>query len=284
MAEAFGIAAGAISIAATFTACVDGFQYIRFGREFQRDCETSILQLSCARLRLARWGDAVNVLNDPKLGRPDATPEELQTVKKSLFQIIVLFDDSAKISRKYVLDAKSSGDDVSQLSDSDIDPPVVSLANKLKALATKRQGGRSILKSAVWALYHRPQLNELITSINSLMNDVEELFPAKEAHLLQLVEKENAEIQREHSLHLLEKAAKGVDDILCRAAREASTGHQYLNPRTEPQAKVIFGDYYTSDWKGGPVGPKGPSHVYDRVHCKGEAVMGNQYGGKGFFE
>jgi hypothetical protein len=54
MAEPFGIAAGAVSIAAAFTACVDCFGYVQLGHHFRRDFQTDLLTLSCARLRLTR--------------------------------------------------------------------------------------------------------------------------------------------------------------------------------------------------------------------------------------
>ena len=62
MAEPFGIVAGAVGIAAAFTACVDCFEYIQLGRHFGRDYQTDLLSLNCARLRLTRWGQAVNHL------------------------------------------------------------------------------------------------------------------------------------------------------------------------------------------------------------------------------
>ncbi|KAH6721997.1 hypothetical protein BKA61DRAFT_666747 [Leptodontidium sp. MPI-SDFR-AT-0119] len=54
MAELFGIVSGAIGIASAFTACVD-----------------------CFELRLTRWGESVNIYDDLKLGRQDATAAEI---------------------------------------------------------------------------------------------------------------------------------------------------------------------------------------------------------------
>ncbi len=96
MAEAFGIVAGTVGIAAAFTASVDCFEYVQFGRHFGRDYQTGLLALNCSRIRLTRWGQAVDVLNDPKMGRPDATSEQIQTVIDTLYQILVLFADSEK--------------------------------------------------------------------------------------------------------------------------------------------------------------------------------------------
>ena len=73
MAEPFGIVAGAIVIASAFTACVDCFECIQFGRHFGRDFQTDLLAMNCAKLRLTRWGESVNIYDDPKLGKPDAT-------------------------------------------------------------------------------------------------------------------------------------------------------------------------------------------------------------------
>jgi Prion-inhibition and propagation len=59
-------------------------------------------------LRLTRWGQAVNIHGDPKLGRPDATAAEVQTAKDNLFQILVLFADTKSISKNYKLKAGDS--------------------------------------------------------------------------------------------------------------------------------------------------------------------------------
>ncbi|CEO59718.1 hypothetical protein PMG11_04383 [Penicillium brasilianum] len=282
MAEPFGIAAGAVGIAAAFTACVDCFHYVQFGRHFGRDFQTDLLSLDCAKLRLTRWGQAVNILNDPQLGRPDVTSAEIQTVKSSLLQIKALFDDTEKISKKYTLDAKAE-DDLSILSNSDMDPAVLALANRMKALASKRQQGRCISKRASWALYHRSELSELITNIISLIDNVEKLFPASRIQL-ELVKQEIAEIQGNNRrvLKLVEAAAQGVDDMLRTAAGEAYTGHRYLSVNIEGKAHT--GDAFDNDWTSKDVGAK--SHVYDGVMVKteGKALVGNKFGGRDFWD
>ena len=64
MAEPFGIATGAVGIAATFTTYVNGFGYVQLGRHFGRDFQTYVL----AQLRQA-WFDAL-VTNRQHLRRP----------------------------------------------------------------------------------------------------------------------------------------------------------------------------------------------------------------------
>lgn len=161
MAEAFGIAAGAVGIAAAFTTCVDCFEYVQFGRHFGRDYQTVLLTLNCCRILLSRWGQAIDILNDPQMGSPDTTAPEIRTVKETLFQILVLFEDSAKISRQYKLSAKT-GEDLSVLSSDTMDSVFVTLNNDMRELAIKRQKRSNILKITQWALYHKNRHKETV--------------------------------------------------------------------------------------------------------------------------
>lgn len=97
MAEPFGIAVGAVSVTHVFIACLDCFDYLQLGRHFGRDLQTSLLALECAKLRLTRWGEAVNVKDDPKLGRPDATASDIQIARKAFHQILVLFAETENL-------------------------------------------------------------------------------------------------------------------------------------------------------------------------------------------
>lgn len=278
MAEPFGIVAGAVGISAAFTACVDCFNYIQLSRRFGRDFQTDILSLNCARLRLTRWGQAVNIYGDPKLGRADATAAEVQTAKDTLFQILVLFADTENISRKYKLKARD-GEDLSIFTTDDMDPVVMALSNKMKDLAMKRQKSSSILKTASWALYRGAELKDLISKIILLIDSLEKLFPAPQS--LELVRQETVGISDIQELKLVEDAAQNVDELLHVAAKEVLTGHRYLNISIKGKAQT--GDSFSSDWKGQA---EGTSHIYDgvKVDKDGKALIGNKYGGKDFWD
>ena len=279
MAEAFGIAAGAVGIAAAFTTCVDCFEYVQFGRHFGRDYQTVLLALSCSRIRLTRWGQAVDILNDPKMGRPDATALQIQTVKDTLFQILVLFADSAKISQQYKLNA-TAGEDLSVLSSDSMDSAIIALSNNIRELAIKRQKSSSVLKITQWALYRRSEFKSLMESISSLIDNIEKIFPAPQAQVT-LVRQETAQLHDRRALELVESAAEGVDSLLQNAAREALNSHRYLNVLVKGKAQT--GDAFSSDWHGKAVEA---SHTYDGVIVDndGKALIGNKYGGKDFWD
>jgi len=44
------------------------------------------------RLRLTRWGKAVKIYEKPALGHYDPGPDELETTREALIDIITLFD------------------------------------------------------------------------------------------------------------------------------------------------------------------------------------------------
>lgn len=279
MAEAFGIVAGAVSIAATFTACVDCFEYIQFGRRFGRDYQTGLLALNCSRIRLTRWGQAVDIQNDPKMGRPDATSEQIQTVKNTLYQILVLFADSAKISQHYKLSG-TTGEDLSVLSTDSMDSVFVALNNSMRELAIKRQKRSNILKIMQWALYRKSDFKNLIEGISSLIDNIENIFPAPQARVT-LVRQEATELHDRRALELVESAAKGVDSLLQNVAKEALNGHQYLDVTVKGKAQT--GNAFSSDWHGKTAGV---SHTYDGVVVdnEGKALIGDKYGGKDFWD
>lgn len=279
MAEPFGIAAGAVGVAAAFTACVDCFEYVQFGRHFGRDYQTDLLALNCSRIRLTRWGQAVDILNDPQMGRPDATAPEIRTVKETLFQILMLFEDSAKISRQYKLSAKT-GEDLSVLSSDAMDSVFIALSNNMRELAIKRQKRSNILKITQWALYHRSEFKRLIESLSSLINNIEKIFPAPQAQIT-LVRQEAAKLHDRQAIELVKSAAEGVDSLLQNAAKEALSGHQYLNVLVKGKAQT--GDAFSSDWHGKT---GGASHTFDGVVVDndGKALIGNKYGGKDFWD
>lgn len=89
MTEPFGIVVGSIDIAFAFTACVDCFEYVQFGRHFGRDFQINKLALNCARFRFTRWDEFINIYDDFKLSTQDAPTTEIQLAKNALLQILV---------------------------------------------------------------------------------------------------------------------------------------------------------------------------------------------------
>ncbi|EEQ35355.1 hypothetical protein McanMca71_004776 [Microsporum canis] len=275
MAEPFGIAAGTVGVAAAFTACIDCFEYVQFGRNFGRDFQTDLLALNCAKLRLSRWGEAVKIYDDPNLGKRDASLAEIQVAKDTFYQILVLFSNTQKISEKHKMKARDR-EDLSVFAPCDIDPTVTALADNMRALVIRRQKGSSVLKTASWALYHRSEFKRLIEDIVSLISNLEKIFPEPQLQLI--ADEEAAQVHDKSSLKLLETAARDVDPLLETATKK---GHKYSN--FVVKGKAHTGDAFHGDWHGNA---NGASHIYDGVEVgeNGKVLVGNKYGGKDFWD
>ena len=100
------------------------------------------------------------------LGPRNSFDLEIKNARLILVQTLALFGDSESISKKYKLGAKSS-EDLTLLSENDMDPSVLALENAMKQLAIKRQKGNPMLESTSWALYHRSESQSSMKSIDS---------------------------------------------------------------------------------------------------------------------
>lgn len=274
MAEPFGIVAGAISIAAVFTTCIDCFEKIQFGRHFGRDFQTDQLTLSCARLRLARWGQSVDIYYDPKLGKVNATVAETQLAKDTLVQILVLFAETERISINYKSAAKTD-EALTPFSTDDMDRSIVELDNTIKLLAVKRQRGSRLLKRMSWALYHRTELTKLLADAVKLIDSLENMFPAPEAQV-RLVREDAAAVGDKVSLELIKGNAEGVDSLLQTAIEEVLTGDRYLNIIEVAQGgKAQIGNKY-----GGNGHSKQVNNFSGNISTSGgKAIYGNSFNG-----
>ncbi|OBT42916.1 hypothetical protein VE00_07271 [Pseudogymnoascus sp. WSF 3629] len=270
MAEPFGIVAGTVGIASAFSACVDCFDYVQQARHFGRDFQTNVLTLDCARLRLTRWGDAVDVYGDPQLGRPTATKEEVQLAKETLFHILKLFAKTSELSKNYKRDAKP-GDDLSVYRLDDLDAGVLALHGKLKDQASKRQKNGGFLKTTSWAIYGKKEFKELLDGIVVLVDNLEKLFPAPE--------RQDGLVKED--LKIVDESGESVNASLKGAAKEALVGHQYAN--IDIQGKALMGDSFAAGWQGKMA--EG-SHNYDGVvvGANAKAQLGNTFGQKGFWD
>lgn len=292
MAEVFGIVAGAANTAATFSAVIEVFDYVQLGRHFGKDYQTSQLKLTLLRLRLSRWGEAVDVYNDPQLGDPSATPAEIQAAKDTLLQILVLFEDSSKISKKFgVRDAVGSPPTLDPAAEPDL-VAALAVENKMKVLAKKRQRGSSFSRLTSWAVHHGTALRTLIDDISALASDLEALFPAPRERIRALAEREVAVVQGETEAKALALASDKLDEVIHEAVAAAAgngrRGHTFRGVEISGAAAVSNGNAYFDNFDYGAAGPggglpSGASHSFEgiRVEGNGRTVVlnGDRFGG-----
>jgi hypothetical protein len=248
MAEVFGITAGALSVAGLFNNAVDCFEYIQLGRNFGTDYQTCQLRLDIARLRLSRWGCAVNINNEARFADVNPSSDEVLMAKNTLEQLLNLFSAAHKQSSNFKLTAME--DDLALFDPStNTNQAIIALRNTMHELARRRQKRTSLSKKISWALYKQKYFTRLIDDIQELLDGLENIFPQREAYK-RLVEVEVEEVKDETSMQVLSEASAETDALLRTAAIQRLEGIGSSNivekAKVSDSAKVKVGNEYIS--------------------------------------
>ncbi|SCO75793.1 probable Heterokaryon incompatibility protein S [Fusarium oxysporum] len=284
MAEIFGIATGALSVAALFNNCVDTFGYIQLGRHFGEDYQRCQLKLDIAETRLGRWGEAVGINNDVRFASATPPDNAVKGAQGILEDIVDCFEAAQKKSRRYA--GRADKQELVVYDNNDMNPIFQRLHKRSKDITRQRQKGTSIVKKAAWALYDGKSLEKIVDQITSWVDELEKLFPVETVHQ-KLIEIEIEEVNDELSLKTLKDAARGIDPAL-----ENAVGHKVdaiegtnsaKNVETEGLARFQLGNVFSDgalqheilvkDWTNNSV---------ETVSAKNESrvQIGNVYGGK----
>ncbi|KAF2865052.1 small s protein [Massariosphaeria phaeospora] len=236
MAETTGLVVGVAALAGLFNNTVECFEFVQIGRSFGRNFQTSQLKLDNARLRLSRWGKSLGLDDDvgdtvSLQGRFES--ESVKRAEKLLGQTLDLFAVAEGVSNKFKNRADPQDNDLVVYDpQTDLDPSMAKLHQKMRQLSIERQNRSSVWKLAKWALYEEKHLQRLIDDITGLVDSLVELFPAAQQSQLELCDTEVAAIgDREEMLVLREIAAtqdKLLEQAIARAVNGAGSSHHVV--------------------------------------------------------
>ncbi|OAQ60163.2 prion-inhibition and propagation domain-containing protein [Pochonia chlamydosporia 170] len=262
MTEIFGATAGALGVAGLFNNCVTCFEYIQLSRHFGEDFERFQLKLDLARNRLGRWGEVVDVNNNP------------------LSRAILAYDKS----KRY--EAGKSQESLGTLGEDDMRPLARRLHDQILARARRRQGDTNLIKKTAWALYDRKRLGQLLVEIKELVEELEGLLPAAEGTRSRLVELEVEEVRDEPGLLTLRDAASSTDELLSKAAaekvKEFTGRNQAKDIKSQQTARVRVGNAWSDGALGSSMGiVDRTENIAGTIEATGKSIVniGNQFGG-----
>lgn len=283
--EAFGVAAGALSVAALFNNCVECFGYIQLGRSFGRDYQTCQLRLDAARLRLLRWGEAANVHHSERFAAVSTGDDREATMAIAYFEVIHdLIQGVQKSAKRYQIihplrdTSLASSDDMTALGNK--------VHNRAAVIAKQRQRSARTLQKITWALYDGKELDRLISQIMELMDELEKIFPVESA-CRRLVEMEIEEVDDAPSLAVWHKAAKDTDPMLSEVVvsklRSMIAGSNTSGPiSTNGQADVQVGHRYSDQvMSRGSNVTDHTRNIAGSINAQGSSrvQIGNRFGG-----
>ncbi|KAK0762653.1 hypothetical protein N5P37_005471 [Trichoderma harzianum] len=288
MAENFGIATGALSVAALFNNCVATFEYIQLGRHFGEDFQRYQLKLDVAKTRLRRWGEAVGVNTDIRFASAAPSDKAVKDALGILEDIADCFESAQKKSRRYA--ERADKKELTIHNNNDMSPIFQRLHKRSQDIARQRQKGISIVKKAAWPLYDIKSLENIVNQISSWVDELEKLFSI-EASCQKSIEIEIEEVHDELSLKALKDAARDIDPALEHAVErkvESIEGKNSARDITmEDKARFHVGNVFSEGVLQHEILVKDQTNnSVETISAKSEArvQIGNVYGGKGIWD
>lgn len=276
MAETAGLIIGAVSLTAIFTTCVDCFEYIQLGRNFGKDYQRSLLKLDIAKLRLSRWANAVNESHD-RYQVPVGTPAEAQKVEELLGEIMVCFEDAARVSERFKTKSGNPTGLQVAYTDNEMEPSLQAMHEKMRDLALRRQRRSGFRQKTAWVLFEKKPFDRLISDVTELVEQLIQLFPATQPRQRELVVEEIREIEAQPALTEVKTAAEGIDTLLVSSIQQtlaAQGSHNFNKSTVTDEADAQFGDQYAREAQN-----TGAGHTYNESMAsrKAKAHFGNKY-------
>lgn len=282
-ANILGIATGVAGMTGLFNTGLECFDKIQHGRHFGKDFSAHDLRLAMLKLRLARWGEAVQLYDDPLLGRADATEHEIQKARDILGEIHHLFEQSETISDRYQYGSTAPNGYQTPVYASPLDLDL--LKDTASSMAKSRQKGASLVKLATWSIRDKTRYEELIAKSASFIDQLENLFPASDrvtslavTDTQELVRKSNLGSREVEILKVIRSIAVNTDSHMEEAAGSeiaAKEGHKFKEVVTKDDAMALNGNFVSEEWKDCKELPSGPPMTFGSIKTSGRGKVHN---------
>lgn len=279
MAEVAGLVIGGVSVAGLFTICVNCFEYVQLGRQFGDRYGRCLLEIDILKLRLSRWGTAINQF------QPMSSQDEVETVKRLLTDIIQLFARAEGIAATF--ESQNSGKKLLVYNETaDLDARYTTMHQSMKRLALQRQNRTGFMKKAKWALYKHGDFEYLVEHVTKHIESLEALYSSVGQFQQQLRIEDAKALRDKPEIVLLEESTEDADPEFHHLLKEiiaSKEGHDFINNSTTDEASTQFGDYVAKDYTGN-IGYRKDHYEGNKASQKAKVMYGTNYGGKSVFD
>lgn len=263
----------ALAIPGLFLNCVDIFELVELGRDFDQDFGSWHLQLQSNELRFKRWGEAAGITDEEsetfvKQLQKNNSPQEIKLAYKACYTIKKQLERANEDSKEMA----SFSDDAAELviteefKQLEISTPDVKHADgALKKLKNKYQRSvRQVVVRSKWAIYKRTQLKDLLEAIAEHVTALEQLFPQQAQAL---VAEEAKELDAE-AIKALKDVVSENDPLLQNAlhAEADSQGLSWDNWQLNDYTTNHLGNIYLEAQANGVSGR------WNNITARGHAV------------
>ena len=225
--EPVSLSVSVVALLSLFDSALNCFKHVKVAKSFGSDYQTYVLRIQNLRLRLSRWGEAVGLgKKSAAVGQPTTSALSESEVKQAevvVGHIIRLFSDTEELAAKY---AGKQSDLVVMDEDADGLRDVGKLCQKIRDICLRRQRESSVVTKAKWSLFSKDKFIELVGNIQSLIEDLVNLFPTETRVSMEqnLCDQEARQLRGEKALPTLQTLALTQDVRLAEAIAKLEQG------------------------------------------------------------
>jgi len=258
MAEAAGLAVGAIALIGTFKDCIDLLAYISAARSFARDCEILNTKLDVEKTLLLQWAERVDLLKlpwDPRLDDLEARA----TIERILASVRQLLSESRELQQRYGLVSASNDNDVLASAPIISGPRMLRFIKDFEKLELDGHIDRQKLsrtKKMRWAIKDKQKFDLLIKDLSYFVSRLNAVIPEMPNSTISMTEVDLRALQSLAKLRTVLEASWAHEGIVARITKNTIKEHceQLILNRLwyrridDRQDSITVPHYQTLEW------------------------------------
>jgi hypothetical protein len=206
--EAVGLAVGVASLAGLFSTCVECFNYIDLGRNYECDSEILFAGFHLQRARLCLWGQLVGLAGGIEEENLKILAQQELGLTLCLRGIQTLLTNSKDLIEKYGLVGMDEGEELENPQLSTVNR-VDKLRSSLSAMLPNQvDGGPGVLERAKWALRDKDKFITLVEDLKDFVDGLHGVVPAIQPRHNRLVVRGISSIHDNDALKLVCEATE----------------------------------------------------------------------------
>jgi hypothetical protein len=250
MAEVAGLVFGAVSIAALFSTCLEGYTQILSTKSLGKDAAALLCKLEIEETRFIVWGRNAGLLEDESGTGCRIRLDNAETVRRALLQIRSLISDADNLKKRYGLEIDKStasaasnkngggerianplfsGETRMRMRDfMSAEPLLLDEERKQESLVARIQGRASLMKKIRWSSIDETMLASLVDELRGLNNSLTSLL------------QETEQKQFRADFRALCRDSSSTSDLLKLKVLEDAAGQDYYHQMALPTSHKIL--------------------------------------------
>jgi Prion-inhibition and propagation len=232
MAEAAGLAMGALGLASLFSTCVECFDYFQSARRVEKDAMVLLSQLEIEKALLLIWGNLNGILKSPEEGRNRALDQHSVAISKGLQSVNSLLSEASDLENKYGLQPSKEGSTVPRVDPNDLNSNNMNVFktsyNRFWVRFARNYNRVNTLSRTKWAINDKTKFERLIVNLTLILNGLYSVVPVLERQQNDIMERDIASIVEIGQLTSIQYACKNKypvwSDIASRIKSETENG------------------------------------------------------------